>query len=169
MQRAAKDTQEEEDENTSNMSVVVCCSDHRIDPDKVLRAKHPQLGKFFTIRSAGHVLDAATLESIRFAVDCLHPRYVIVLGHYGCRALRHVTGALKKSNIHKCYETYPFMTERLLPICLAAIENAPGRVVDHKRLVHDHAMDTADEIIHHTGMDPERVKVLFCETPGKTC
>lgn len=65
-------------------AVVVGCSDSRVPVEAVFDAG---VGELFVVRTAGHVLAAASLASIRFAVEKLGSRLVVVLGHEDCGAV----------------------------------------------------------------------------------
>lgn len=65
-------------------AVVVACSDSRVPVEAVFDA---EAGELFVVRTAGHVLAAASLASVRFAVEKLGARVVIVLGHEDCGAV----------------------------------------------------------------------------------
>lgn len=65
-------------------AVVVCCSDSRVIPEQIFNA---DVGDLFVIRVAGNVLDRHQLGSVEYAVEHLHCRHVLVLGHTGCGAV----------------------------------------------------------------------------------
>jgi carbonic anhydrase len=65
-------------------AVVVGCSDSRVPVEAVFDAG---VGELFVVRTAGHVLAAASLASIRFAVEKLGAPLVLVLGHEDCGAV----------------------------------------------------------------------------------
>lgn len=67
---------------------VVGCSDSRVPVETVFDAGP---GELFVVRTAGHVLAEASLASLRYAVESLEVRTIIVLGHEDCGA---VTAAL---------------------------------------------------------------------------
>jgi carbonic anhydrase len=69
-------------------AVVVGCSDSRVPVEAVFDAG---AGELFVVRTAGHVLTAAGLASVRFAVEKLGSELIVVLGHEDCGA---VTAAL---------------------------------------------------------------------------
>ena len=71
------------------IAVVVGCSDSRVPPEAVF---DQGLGDIFVVRTAGQVLDNASLGSIEYAVEHLGVPLVIVLGHDSCGA---VTAAVK--------------------------------------------------------------------------
>lgn len=65
-------------------AIVVGCSDSRVPVETVFDAG---VGELFIVRSAGHVLSEAGLASVRFAVEKLKTRLVLVLGHEDCGAV----------------------------------------------------------------------------------
>lgn len=71
-------------EGQSPWAAVVGCSDSRAPVEAVFDAGP---GELFVVRTAGHVLAEASLASLRFAVEKLGVRTVIVLGHEDCGAV----------------------------------------------------------------------------------
>lgn len=65
-------------------AAVVGCSDSRVPVEAVFDAGP---GELFVVRTAGHVLAAASLASLRFAVEKLGVPLVVVLGHEDCGAV----------------------------------------------------------------------------------
>jgi len=65
-------------------AVVLGCSDSRIPPEIIF---DQGLGDIFVVRTAGQVLDNASLGSIEYAVEHLQVPLVVVLGHDGCGAV----------------------------------------------------------------------------------
>lgn len=65
-------------------AVVVGCSDSRVPVEAVFDVG---VGELFVVRTAGHVLTAAGLASVRFAAEVLGARLVVVLGHEECGAV----------------------------------------------------------------------------------
>jgi len=65
-------------------AVVVGCSDSRVPVEAVFDAG---VGDLFVVRTAGHVLASASIASIRFALEKLGARTVVVLGHEDCGAV----------------------------------------------------------------------------------
>lgn len=64
--------------------IIVSCSDSRVPPELVF---DQGLGEIFSIRTAGNVIDNIELGSIEYAVDHLHTKLIVVLGHQGCGAI----------------------------------------------------------------------------------
>lgn len=82
--RFAADERAASTEGQSPWAVVVGCSDSRVPVEAVFDAG---VGDLFVVRTAGHVLAEASLASVRFAVEKLGSRLVVVLGHEDCGAV----------------------------------------------------------------------------------
>ena len=67
--------------------IVICCSDSRVVPEKILSAS---LGDLFVIRSAGNVINEGELASISYAIEHLHINHILLLGHTHCGAIHSV-------------------------------------------------------------------------------
>ena len=67
--------------------LVVCCSDSRVVPEKILSCS---LGEIFVIRTAGNVINEGELASISYAIEHLHINHIIVMGHTHCGAIHSV-------------------------------------------------------------------------------
>jgi carbonic anhydrase len=65
-------------------AVIVGCSDSRVPVEAVFDAGP---GELFVVRTAGHVLALASVASVRFAVEKLGVRLIVVLGHEDCGAV----------------------------------------------------------------------------------
>lgn len=66
-------------------AVVVTCSDSRVPPEIIF---DQGIGDLFVIRLAGNIVDDAALGSIEYAVEHLGVKYVMVLGHENCGAVK---------------------------------------------------------------------------------
>ncbi len=69
--------------------MILGCSDSRTPPELIF---DQGLGDVFVVRTAGEVVDNASLASIEYAVEHLGVPLVVVLGHDSCGA---VTAALQ--------------------------------------------------------------------------
>jgi carbonic anhydrase len=78
-------------------AIVLSCSDSRVPPEVVF---DQGLGDLFSIRIAGAVADDAGLGSLEYAVEHLHVRLLVVLGHESCGAVDASLAALKGSEIN---------------------------------------------------------------------
>ena len=76
----------------SPFAVVVGCSDSRVPPEVIF---DQGLGDLFVVRSAGHVMDDASLGSLEYAVEHLGAHLILVLGHERCGAVDAAVKGLK--------------------------------------------------------------------------
>jgi carbonic anhydrase len=80
-------------------TMIIACSDSRIDPALLLDA-HP--GELFIIRNIGNIVPpylpvrGSTQAAIEYAVNVLHIKRIVVLGHSNCGACAHVYHEPKK-------------------------------------------------------------------------
>ena len=65
--------------------VIVSCSDSRLPPELIF---DQGLGDVFSIRTAGNVIGDYELGSIEYAVEHLHCKLIVVLGHENCGAIQ---------------------------------------------------------------------------------
>lgn len=65
--------------------IVLSCSDSRVPPEKIF---DQGLGQIFAVRLAGHVLNAEAIASIEYAVEHLHSKALVVMGHDSCGAVK---------------------------------------------------------------------------------
>jgi len=72
-------------------AVVFGCGDSRVAAELIF---DQGLGDMFVVRTAGHVVDAAVLGSIEFAVEVLNVPLIVVLGHDSCGAISSTLAAL---------------------------------------------------------------------------
>lgn len=66
-------------------AVVISCSDSRVPPELIF---DQGLGDLFTIRTAGNVIGEYELGSIEYAVAQLGCRFILVMGHEHCGAIK---------------------------------------------------------------------------------
>src|SRR6201988_3556452 len=71
--------------------VVFGCADSRVAAEIIF---DQGLGDMFVVRTAGHVIDAAVLGSIEYAVTVLNVPLIVVLGHDSCGAVNATLSAL---------------------------------------------------------------------------
>jgi carbonic anhydrase len=64
--------------------IVLACADSRVSPTVVF---DKGLGDLFVVRTAGNVADAVALGSLEYAVEHLHSRVLLVMGHEKCGAV----------------------------------------------------------------------------------
>ena len=72
-------------EGQAPYAMVLACADSRVPPEIVF---DESLGKLFVVRLAGNVADADALGSLEYAAEHLGTRYLLVLGHASCGAVK---------------------------------------------------------------------------------
>jgi len=65
-------------------AIILTCADSRLSPEIIF---DQGLGDLFVVRNAGNLLDDHVLGSIEYAVEHLHAKLIIVLGHTKCGAV----------------------------------------------------------------------------------
>jgi carbonic anhydrase len=76
-------------QNQHPYAIILACADSRVPPELVF---DESLGRLFTVRVAGNVADPAVLGSLEYAVEHLHVRLLMVLGHDSCGAVKATMG-----------------------------------------------------------------------------
>ncbi len=64
--------------------IVLGCADSRVPPELIF---DKNLGELFVVRDAGNITDPVSLGSIEYAVEHLHSKMIVVLGHESCGAV----------------------------------------------------------------------------------
>ncbi len=72
-------------------AVLFGCADSRVAAEIIF---DQGLGDMFVVRTAGHVIDAAVLGSIEYAVTVLDVPLIVVLGHDSCGAVKATLSAI---------------------------------------------------------------------------
>src|SRR4030095_11229552 len=79
-------------------AVIVRCSDTRVPPQLIFAQG---VGDVFSIRTAGKVIGDYELGSIEYAVEHLHCKLIVVLGHENCGAIQaYATSGNEKHEDH---------------------------------------------------------------------
>lgn len=65
-------------------AIILGCSDSRVPPEIIF---DKNLGELFVIRDAGNIADEVSLGSIEYAVEHLHVKTLVILGHESCGAV----------------------------------------------------------------------------------
>lgn len=83
----------------SPMAAVLCCSDSRVPAEIIF---DQSLGDLFVVRTAGLVLEPASLGSLEYAVAHLHVPLLVIKGHEACGA---VTAAVQHPDLEEGHIT----------------------------------------------------------------
>jgi len=122
------------------LAVVLSCSDSRVPPEIIF---DQGIGSLFVVRVAGNTYDRLALESIRFAVNHLDTKVVMVIGHDQCGA---VSAAV---NRYPDPEAGPMITN-----IYAAVEQARRQPGDElSNAIQDNAILVAHKLAHEQGME----------------
>src|SRR5436190_13361653 len=82
----------------SPFAIVISCSDSRLPPELIF---DQGLGDIFSIRTAGNIIGDYELGSIEYAVEHLHCKLIVVLGHENCGAIQaYATAGHEKHENH---------------------------------------------------------------------
>jgi carbonic anhydrase len=78
---------------------VLSCSDSRVDSSKIFNLS---IGDAFIVRVVGNCAsDPSVLGSLEYAVEHLHVRMMLVLGHTGCGAVRAMLDGKAPENLDR--------------------------------------------------------------------
>lgn len=129
------------------LAVVVACSDARVPVEAVF--DQPP-GSLFVVRVAGHVLEPAALASVRFAVEVLGAKAVVVLGHTACGAVRAALEADPPRGLEAIVEPIRHRLER----------SGGTEALDERSAVAMNVHQTAREVVDHldTALSPDLVR-----------
>jgi carbonic anhydrase len=87
-QPAAKDFSKERADLVKGQkpyAIILTCSDSRVPPEYIF---DESLGQLFVIRDAGNVVNPDVLGSIEYAIEHLHAKFLVILGHESCGAVK---------------------------------------------------------------------------------
>lgn len=120
--------------------MIFGCSDSRLAAEIIFDVG---LGDMFVVRTAGHVIDLASIGSLEFAVDELNVPLIVILGHNSCGA---VTGAINSRNSGVMPKGFVRdLVEHIAPSVQAAerqgITDVNGTVVEHVKQTTDRLVE----------------------------
>ncbi|MGV0644836.1 carbonic anhydrase [Mycolicibacterium sp. XJ879] len=110
-------------ETQTPTAVVFGCGDSRVAAELIF---DQGLGDMFVVRTAGHVIDAAVLGSIEYAVAVLDVPLIVVLGHDSCGAVKATLAALDDGVVPGGYVRD--IVERVMPSILLGRRDGLTRV-----------------------------------------
>jgi len=107
-------------------AVILTCADSRVAPEIYF---DQGLGDLFVLRNAGNVLNDHIVGSIEYAVEHLHTKLIVVVGHSQCGAVAAtVAGGHASGHIHSIVES--------IEPSLAIARKQQGDAVDNTVRVH---------------------------------
>ncbi len=121
-------------------AVVFGCADSRVAAEIIF---DQGLGDMFVVRTAGHVIDAAVLGSVEYAVTVLNVPLVVVLGHDSCGAVKATLSAIDDGAVPGGYVRD--VVERVTPSILLGRRDGLTRVDEFEaRHVNETAVQLRD-------------------------
>src|SRR6476469_7768486 len=130
-------------------AVVFGCADSRVAAEIIF---DQGLGDMFVVRTAGHVIDAAVLGSIEFAVTVLNVPLIVVLGHDSCGAVKATMSALDDGAVPGGYVRD--VVERVTPSILLGRREGLSRIDEFEAR---HVDETASQLARRSTAIAERV------------
>lgn len=127
-------------------TLMITCSDSRIDPNLVTQTKP---GELFVVRNAGNIIPpygasrGGEEAAIEFAVEGLGVRNIVICGHSQCGAMAALTGSVNLDGLPcvKSWLDHAQGTKR-------RIESIPGKL-DLNHVVEENVLAQADNLRTH--------------------
>jgi carbonic anhydrase len=130
-------------------AAVFGCGDSRVAAEIIF---DQGLGNMFVVRTAGHVIDAAVLGSIEFAVSVLNVPLIVVLGHDSCGAVKATLTALDEGAVPGGYVRD--VVEKVAPSILLGRRDGLSAVDEFEAR---HVRETAAQLMARSTAIAERV------------
>ena len=141
-------------------AVVFGCADSRVAAEIIF---DQGLGDMFVVRTAGHVIDAAVLGSIEYAVVVLNVPLIAVLGHDSCGAVKAGLAALDDGAVPAGYVRD--VVERVTPSILLGRRDGLSRVDEFEAR---HVIETGAQLMARSTAIAERVNAGTLAIAGVT-
>lgn len=141
-------------------AVIFGCGDSRVAAELIF---DQGLGDSFVVRTAGHVVDSATLGSIEFGVELLGVPLIVVFGHDSCGAVKATIDALDNGNIPGGF--IRDLVERVSPSILKGRREGLSTVDE---LEGRHVMETAELLMQRSRIIADAVEAGRCAIVGVT-
>lgn len=100
-------------EEQKPFAAIIACSDSRVPIEIIFDVG---LGDLFVIRTAGHVLSDETLGSLEYAVKELGVKFVMILGHDNCGAVKSALTAYKTKKYSKLSANLQALLNHIYPV-----------------------------------------------------
>jgi carbonic anhydrase len=130
-------------------AVLFGCADSRVAAEIIF---DQGLGDMFVVRTAGHVIDAAVLGSIEYAVTVLNVPLIVVLGHDSCGAVKATLAAIDDGAVPGGYVRD--IVERITPSVLQGRHAGLTRVDEFETR---HVNDTVTQLRVRSASIAERL------------
>lgn len=147
-------------ETQTPTAVVFGCGDSRVAAELIF---DQGLGDMFVVRTAGHVIDAAVLGSVEYAVAVLDVPLIVVLGHDSCGAVKATLAALDEGVVPGGYVRD--IVERVMPSILLGRRDGLTRVDEFEAR---HVTETGAQLMARSTTIAERVAAGTLAIVGAT-
>lgn len=94
-------------------AIVISCSDSRVPVEIIFDVG---LGDIFVIRTAGHVLSNETMGSLEYAVRDLGVKFVMIMGHDNCGAVKSALRAYKAGEYAELSSNVQALLNHIYPV-----------------------------------------------------
>lgn len=131
-------------------AVVFGCADSRVAAEIIF---DQGLGDMFVVRTAGHVIDAAVLGSVEYAVSVLDVPLIVVLGHDSCGAVQATLDALDEGRVPGGFVRD--VVERVTPSIILGRRDGLTRVDEFETR---HVIETGAQLLSRSTTIAERIK-----------
>ncbi|AKK03969.1 carbonic anhydrase [Corynebacterium epidermidicanis] len=121
------------------IAVVLSCSDSRVPVELIF---DQGLGDVFVIRTAGEIIDLSVLASLEYAVEDLHVKVIVVLGHESCGAVAATKAAMEGAGIPDGFRRV--LVEKISPSIMNARDAGKSTAEEFES---HHVAETVDQII----------------------
>ncbi len=126
------------------------CADSRVAAEIIF---DQGLGDMFVVRTAGHVIDAAVLGSIEYAVTVLNVPLIVVLGHDSCGAVQATLSALDDGVVPGGFVRD--VVERVTPSILLGRRDGLTRVDEFEAR---HVVETGTQLVSRSTAIADRIE-----------
>lgn len=136
-------------ETQEPFAVIFGCSDSRLAAEIIFDVG---LGDVFVVRTAGHVIDTASLGSLEYAIDILNIPLIIILGHDNCGAVTSAIQAKESGQMPRGF--IRDLVEHITPSVFAAESHG---LFDVNSTVVEHVEQTTERLLDRSRIIAEAV------------
>lgn len=130
-------------------AVIFGCSDSRLAAEIIFDVG---LGDMFVVRTAGHVIDTASLGSLEYAVQLLNIPLIVILGHDSCGAVTSAMESRQTGNMPQGF--IRDLVEHITPSVFAAESH---NLFDVNSTVVEHVQQTSERLVERSRIIGEAV------------
>lgn len=125
-------------------AIVLSCADSRVVPELVFDTG---LGDLFVIRVAGNIANVSSIASIEYAVAVLGCKYILVLGHEACGAVKEANDVVKTGKPAPSDNLNQLVGHIIPAINNCNCKSSTGKAPSTQDLINANAIHSAKELI----------------------